>query len=392
MPSLVRDRRLVFIALAVVVAVVVAGGFWLLSRDRGSEEEVSNGLKSYEFEARVEVETDRNEADDGLDTIRGWSVAKDRWRWEFSTSDPTRVEEGSIQVSDGKSVWSYDRPTNLYYQQRLEEYQGSQPPELGEGPTSLFLSLMIGPVPPNVAEAFAVSDPIGREEVAGRPARILQSTHGDPERESKTTVWVDEELPFVLKFTATNAAGSGSATATVVSVSFNDRLDADLFRFKAPPGAKEVQAPSAGSVSENCGSSSSAPVFSNWVCSSTDVQTGPSRTLSVPPGFLRPGYVPAGFRPRETHTSSGPSGMTFVRLGFESGAGGYVTLEQQMRAGGLAESHRQGRQVDVDGGDGYETNAGTERRLVWAQGDMVLRLLSDVLPLQELVRIAESLR
>jgi hypothetical protein len=68
-----------------------------------------------------------------------------------------------------------------------------------------------------------------------------------------------------------------------------------------------------------------------------------------------------------------------------------VTLEQQMRAGGLAESHKQGRQVDVAGGKGYETSAGAERRLVWAEGDMVLRLLSD-LPLQELVRIAESVR
>jgi outer membrane lipoprotein-sorting protein len=381
MPSLVSNRRVVFTAFAVVVAAVVAAsGFWLLSKDRASEEEQSNGLTSYEFEARVEVEVDRDEAHDALDTIRGWSVVKDRWRWEFSASDPDRVEEGSIEVSDGESVWSYNRPTNMYYRHDLEEYRASLPPELSEGPTSLLLGLLIGPIPPSVAEAFAASDPIGREDVAGRPARILQSTHGDPERESKTTVWVDEEFPFVLKFTATNAARSGSATATVKSVSFNDRLDGDLFRFKEPPGAKEVEAPPPD------------PFFANVVSSSTNVQTGPSRTLSVPPGFLRPGYVPAGFRPRETHTSGGQSGMTFGRLGFESGTGGYVTLEQQMRAGGLAESHKQGRRVDVAGGEGYETNAATERRLVWAQGDMVLRLLSDSLPLQELVRIAESVR
>ena len=391
MPSLVRDRRLVFIALAVVVAVVVAGGFRLLSRDRGSEEEVSNGLKSYEFEARLEVDVDRDEADDALDTIRGWYAANEGWRWEFSDSDPARVEEGSVRVSDGKSVWSYDRPTNLYYKQGLEEYQGSQPPELGEGPTSLFLSLMIGPVPPSLAEAFAASDPIGREEVAGRPARILDG--GDPSREGRTTLWLDEEFPFILKFTATGAAGSGSATATVVSVSFNDGLERDLFRFEVPRGAKEVQAPSADSGSENCGTSSTAPVFSNLVCSSTTTHiSGPDPNFGAPPGFFRPGYVPAGFILRGTSTSGGLSDTTFVRLRLESSAGRYLVLEQQMRAGGLAESHKQGRQVDVDGGDSYETNAGAERRLVWAEGDMVLRLLSDVLPLQELVRIAESVR
>jgi hypothetical protein len=268
----------------------------------------------------------------------------------------------------------------MYYRHDLEEYRAALPPELAEGPASLMLGPLIGPVPPSLAAAFAADDPVGREEVAGRPARILQAPLSDPSREGRTTLWLDEEFPFILKFTATGAAGSGSATATVVSVSFNDRLDADLFRFKAPPGAKEVEAPPPD------------PLFGNVVSSSTNVQTGASRTLSVPPGFLRPGYVPAGFRPRETHTSGGQSGMTFLRLGFESGAGGYVTLEQQMRAGGLAESHKQGRQVDVAGGDGYETNAATERRLVWAEGDMVLRLLSDVLPLQELVRIAESVR
>jgi outer membrane lipoprotein-sorting protein len=380
MPSLIRERKVVFVAVVVVVAIVVAGGFWLLSRDRGSEEEVSNGLKSYEFEARLEVETDRDEADDALDTIRGWSVAKDRWRWEFSSSDPDRVEEGSIQVSDGKSIWWYDRPTNMYYRHDLEEYRASLPPELAEGPTLLLSGPLVGPVPPILTEALAASDPIGREEVASRSAKILQAPLGAPGSESRTTLWLDEEFPFVLKFTATGAAGSGGATATVVSVSFNGRLEGDLFRFKAPAGAKEVEAPPPD------------PIFGNVVSSSTNVQMGPSRTLSVPPGFLRPEYVPAGFRPRETHTSGGLSGTTFVRLGFESGAGGHVTLEQQMRAGGLAESHKQGRHVAVDGGDGYETNAGTERRLVWAKGDMVLKLLSDNLPLQELVRIAESVR
>jgi outer membrane lipoprotein-sorting protein len=380
MPSLIRDRRVAFVALVVVLAVVVAGGFWLLSKDGGSEEEVSNGLRSYEFEARMEVETDGDEADKGLDTVRGWYAGKDRWRWEFSSSDPARVEDGFSQVSDGKSVWWYDRPTNMYYRQDLEEYRALQPPEFGEGATSLFFILLMGPVPPSLAEAFAASDPIGREEVAGRPARILLAPLGDPASESKTMLWLDEEFPFVLKFAATDAAGSHTARASAVSLSFNERLKGDLFRFKVPPGAKEVQAPAG------------EPIFLMGVSSSTNVQTGPSRTLSVPPGFLRPGYVPAGFRPRETHTSGGQSGKTFVRLGFESGAGGYLVLEQQMRAGGLAESYKQGRRVDVAGGDGYETNAGTERSLVWAKGDMVLKLMSDDLPLQELVRIAESVR
>jgi outer membrane lipoprotein-sorting protein len=379
MPSLIRDRRVVVAAFAVVVAIAVAGGFWLLSRDGGSEQ-VSNGLTSYEFEARLEVETDRNETDHLLDTIRGWYAGNDRWRWEFSSSDPARVEDGFSQVSDGKSVWWYDRPTNKYYRQDLEEYRASQPPELGEGPTLLFSGLLIGPLPPIVAEALAGSDPIGREEVAGRPARILKAPVADPASESTTTLWLDEEFPFVLKFFATDAAGSHTARAEPVSLSFNERLKGDLFRFKAPPGAKEVEAPSAD------------PFLAMGVFSSTNVQTGPSRTLSVPPGFLRPGYVPAGFRPSETHSSGGLSDTTFVRLRFETGAGRYLVLEQQMRAGGLAESHKQGRQVDVDGGDGYESNAGAERRLIWAKGDMVLKLWSNDLPQQELVRIAESVR
>ena len=69
-----------------------------------------------------------------------------------------------------------------------------------------------------------------------------------------------------------------------------------------------------------------------------------------------------------------------------------LTIDQQMRAGGLPQSLRTGTPVSVQGSEGFRSRNGDEEQLVWSQGDVVITLRSPSLPFEELLRVAESMR
>jgi hypothetical protein len=69
-----------------------------------------------------------------------------------------------------------------------------------------------------------------------------------------------------------------------------------------------------------------------------------------------------------------------------------LQIEQSLRAGGLAESQSVGEVVSIGDAEGYLQRNGSDTALLWARGDLVLRVSSNGLELDELLRVAESMR
>jgi outer membrane lipoprotein-sorting protein len=373
-------RSPIVLTLTCVVAVILLlGGVALLLASGGGS--TREQLTSYYFEAHVEVVQDEAAFGDQepLDTVRGWYESPGMWRWEFSDSDPARSEEGSVQVSDGQTVWYYDRPTNTYFRQSLAGYNEGKPPELTDGPPLLAAGFLIGWLPYGDKDRFF--QPWGEREerdggqVAGLETRQVIVTLGD----TTTTFWLDRELPFILKFEA-KAPGTPQSLvrAEITEVSLNKGVEGQPFSFEPPKDAREVDAPGR-QVSSSSGSSSIG-----------------GSTIDVPEGFLSPAYVPTGYA---TVSSQGTSSSTLggqqtqfsVRLEME-GVEGYLQLDEQYRAGGLADSQRTGQPLSIGNAEAYDQSTGAIVRLVWAQGDIVVTVMSDVLPMSELLRLAESMR
>jgi outer membrane lipoprotein-sorting protein len=334
-------------------------------------------LMSYYFEARIES----GQEDDVLDTLRGWYHAPDRWRFEFGDSNPERALAGGAYVSDGENVWFYSSETNTYSRQSTADYYANYPPELRGAPLFPSLSILIGPLPGGRDAFLSDSGTYGwtvleRSEggvIAGRETEFVRlGVQG-----GEMHLWLDRQYSFVLRYVV---PGGGSMadrlTVEVAGVSFDQHVDEGRLVFAAPEGSREVALSSGGSSS---GSGSAGP-------HSSDIQ--------APAGFLTPGYVPGSYVTQMTESSYAGAGDIATRhlARLEAGEDGYLEIEQQFRAGGLAESQRTGDSVSIGGVQGYDQSAGGVTRLVWANGDVVVRLSSDSLPFDELTRIAESMR
>jgi hypothetical protein len=164
----------------------------------------------------------------------------------------------------------------------------------------------------------------------------------------------------------------------MVEISVNEGIDEGSFTFEPADEAREVEAPG------------------RQVSGSSGSTTLGSSIVDAPEGFLSPVYVPEGYvSVRSGGTSSstldGRQTRFTVRLE-DDDTRGYLEIDEQYRAGGLAESHRTGQPLPVGRGGGYDQSDGDLARLTWAQGDIVVTLTSDVLPLGELLRAAESMR
>jgi outer membrane lipoprotein-sorting protein len=365
-----RNRLLLLVAL-----VLAASGAFFAAV--GRSETVT--LTSYYFEARLtvvqaDVEPDGFEHEKPLDTIRGWYEAPDKWVWDFS--DSKRATTGSTQIGDGEDVWYYDRLTNTYSRVSYADYFRGRSPDLSDGPQPIIASVFVGPLPYQDPErffrAFAVDAQRSEKDgglVAGRPTRAMTYTRG----EEHTTFWLDREFAFVLKYVSHDPGFSVSAE--VLSVSFNQALPGQPFVFQPPPSAREVAPPPPGPVHEG----------------------GSIVPGVVPQGFLSIGYTPAGFEATGQSEASGVGGATtFVAVRYQphgqTGTGGdYLLIEQQYRAGGLAPSQLSGTPLTIGAVTGYESSTNGALRLVWAKGDVVVTLSSNVLPLEELIKVALSL-
>ncbi len=369
------------VRLLLLVALVLAGLGALFAATGRSD---AATLTSYHYKAHLVIDQQVEAAQTGfpndqpLDTVEGWYQAPDKWA--LNIADSQRPTAGSQQVADGAYVWYYDRPTNTYSRASYAFYYHGRSPNLEDGPPPVTGAFFIGAFPYNDPERlFAAFAGQHRSEsdggiVAGRPTRAVTFTSG----ERHVTFWIDREFSFVLKYVAHDATLSVSVEA--VEVSFNEALPGTPFVFEPPPGAREVPPPPGGPVVTR-GSGSA----------------GGNGQTDVPDGFLRPSYTPSGYRETASAETSGIGGQTtyiahrYQPDGETDLGGDYLLVEEQYRAGGLAPSQMTGSPVALGASTGYASRDGDVQRLVFAKGDMVVTLSSDVLPLEELIKVAAAL-
>ncbi len=184
-------------------------------------------------------------------------------------------------------------------------------------------------------------------------------------------VAIDPERMFVMRWEVDGEGGGQSYHAEVVSLDYGASTDASRFAFDPPPDAME------------------APDGDDDACSESSTLGGP--TVSVPPGFLTPAVIPAGFQSVGSGSESGIGcaiAATWTLL--ERDRPGYLLLRQRTRHA-LPDSLLAWEPVPLDGGDGYRDPTGSTERLAWHQGEVAVMLESDVLTLEELIEVANSM-
>ncbi|MFD1642546.1 DUF2092 domain-containing protein [Halohasta litorea] len=134
---------------------------------------------------------------------------------------------GDVTVNDGETMSMYDASENT-----VTEYNVSYEPE-----SAAFASEEL------IANALNESNVSyeGSDTVADREVHVIELTDTDTDR--TTTVWVDTEFWYPLKYETTTERGDQQLSTTMVfeEVAFNEGLDDETFEFEPPADATVEQ-------------------------------------------------------------------------------------------------------------------------------------------------------
>lgn len=359
------------------------------------------------FYAEIEVEVTSPPADlfseikqdAGSTAIRWWHSSEPRrWRWEIETAGAT-IDAGTlITVFDGQSLWEYD--------DRSRTYTRREPLDLPEGAVlSPSFSAPVGPANAADVEAFmeqwrqrgAGADVrrAGDDSVLGRRVEVIEirpawrfssgsssagsgaaatSTPGPSAGETAggvVRVAIDPARMFIMRWDVDGEGGGQSYRAEVVSLDYDAPIDAARFDFDPAADAKEIAATTGG-------------------CSGSSGPLG-GATVPSPPGYTAPSYLPPGFRSTGSSSETGPGcEQTAWTLEMQSD-GGYLLLHERMRRS-LPDPLLAWDVIALDGRDGYRQSRGGIEQLAWQQDGVAVMLQSDVLPVEELTAVANSMQ
>lgn len=364
MPGMGRRTFLGALAgVVALVAVATAFGIAALIDDGGGDDDAAARPPFY-LEARIVAQSsDSALGEDAVSLLRQWSDGS-RVRYEIERIEPPMQANLLLIVSDGSRVTNFDDARLTY---STADIPG------GRGPIPPGVSALVGPTFGRDLDELLAALPdarvAGEERVLGRDTTVV--AFGESNR-----VWIDNETNFALRHVSEDGGGF---TAEVTTLDLDPPAFGDeLFRFDPPPGSVEQRPDDSGS------------------CPVSTFTTG-SGTVEFEPGFFEPGYIPPGYVVVQRGSEGGSSGCepvaveAMLRGGGDRGAP-YLYVEQRRRAGGVPEALRSGDPVTIRGGiEAYRSTVSDVRRLVWAEGDVVVSLRAGALPAGELVRIAESM-
>lgn len=176
--------------------------------------------------------------------MRRWFQAPNRWRMElqgqFYAANGQPAGNGSwnsITVSDGSSQYDYDAAANTV---SINVAAADQPGAESSGASSLaqLFERMATCYRPQVS---------GSAEVAGQPVYVVDlgptlcPSASAPEANGREVIWVDKNTFFVLKHELHSTKGDQLLLRReVTEVQYNPALDAALFIFTPPAGARVV--------------------------------------------------------------------------------------------------------------------------------------------------------
>ena len=343
-----------------------------------SEEEPTRATGFY---AEIAVEVEQSPDDylarygrAGSQTVVRWWYATDpvRWRWEIEGVGGIIDDGLMVTVFDGTDSWWYDDRPNTYVRRDIPAGQG----EIALSP---IFSAPVGPANADTIEGFierwrtssgiAEVARVGEATILGRETEIveLRSAPG-----GATRVFIDADRMFIMRWATEGGPDAQSFSAEVTVLDYDTAIDARLLVFDPPPGSREAE------ESQGCRYSGSTVIGASFPAED---------------GFLVPSYMPAGYRPAAVSSEASASGdcrRTATLVLLESPDGAYILLEQRLRAGGIPDAVRSWEPVDSDLGEVYQQSEAGVVRLVWRKGEVVALLEADAVPIEELLRIAES--
>jgi outer membrane lipoprotein-sorting protein len=303
-----------------------------------------------------------------------------------------------ITVSDGEFSWSYMPGTNTFSKVKLPEYKEQTKSDYISG-IEYFL---------NQTDVTL----LGEEEVAGRPAYLLEtipkmgvgeaaeneSENENDEEDDKeefslgpTKIWIDKETFMPLKYETYDSNGNLVQKTEILDLKINTGIPDSEFEFEVPEGAEIITVESAPIV------------FTGDPKSPGKV---PVEDIKEHAGFepLVPEYLPEGYA--FSHSMSmntekaAPDGQIYETVSLtyiNKKENNVMVLTEKVYEGDLSESSimEGAEDIIINGKEGkyFEEPGDPERgtkRLSWKIGDVELNLLAYI-EKDELLKIAESI-
>ena len=301
-----------------------------------------------------------------------------------------------IMVSDGEFSWSYMPGTNTFSKVKLPEHKEQTKSDYISG-IEYFL---------NQTDVTL----LGEEEVAGRPAYLLETipkmgvgeaaeneSENDEEDDKEefspgpTKIWIDKETFMPLKYETYDSNGNLVQKTEILDLKINTGIPDSEFEFEVPEGAEIITVESAPIV------------FTGDPESPGKV---PVEDIKEHAGFepLVPEYLPEGYA--FSHSMSmntgkaAPDGQVYETVSLtyiNKKENNVMVLTEKVYEGDLSESSiMEGvEDIIINGKEGkyFEEPGDPERgtkRLSWKIGDVELNLLAYI-EKDELLKIAESI-
>ena len=312
--------------------------------------------------------------------VEAWHL-DDRLRWQYWHPQPGQPVMRSVVAVDGDTLYSYDPWSNTYYRERVPDAEAF----------FFFFFGNIGFIPAqSIADFIALQAKsegyLGATEkdstttLLGWSVRAVevQFLVGNPERELidiRMTYWIEPESMLVLA--REWETRGGKQRLEIVELRLGEPINEESVIFKPPPEAELVD----------------PPPFSM-----ANLARVRDNNPDVPPGFLTPAYLPAGYElvSRQTANLSNPEPAS-LKLTFEAGtlvngAIQRLVIEQNESVQALPTWTRSAAEVSINGHSAFFLQADFRLEVIWVQDANLVTIEANDLPIEELLMIAESLR
>jgi DNA-binding CsgD family transcriptional regulator len=349
-----------------------------------------------------------------------WSYQDDaHFRTEYELVQPWLQTGTSVTVGNGTEALGYDMVANAYSAEplepilpweRLREFGGV--PLIGPAPADTMAGVIAvfscwgldGPTMFGTPAPTPVPVParvVGHDRILGRDVDIIEYIQG--------RIWVDPQTMTILKNASEKVAIEGKIVDRwVVEVT---RLDENP-KF---PGDRFVYGPPAGSLPASQVYPTVAPGTPSGQCTPTPGggafciggQPVP-RPIPSSSGLFELRYLPVGYSGAFAGGSTAGIGTELLwtdALSYAPGAmekiqrtpgtpalgGDYVRLEQRRHLSEVPALLRSPATLQVRGQTAYLTQQAGLAAIAWAEGDLVVRLSSNAVGLDELLKVAAGL-
>lgn len=154
----------------------------------------------------------------------------------FSKPNMARIETSdSITVADGKTIFIYNKEDNTFIKKNQTEA------ELLGLFSNMEISFWKPFFKPDCVTAYAGSKDAGTKTRGGKTLNVV-NVQADPKGETTMKLYTDTSDNSLKQGEITTNSPKGSESTVVIVTESSMNAPSDLFAFKAPSGAKEIEA------------------------------------------------------------------------------------------------------------------------------------------------------